>query len=357
MRWQVRSTLVRSLYAELSPPLRRRRPRRGCRRLSADTGEASAEAPPTTRVPQVSADTGEAPAETPPTTRVPRVPRVPRSAPRTAIAAPPTAPTTRVPFRLRALRRPFRRRRGCRGCRARLPAPPSPPRPRSPSRGFPSRRRWSPTRSRCRAGSGHGSAEPGSSGAGRGSRGCAERGPGVGRRNFFDDLGADSMVMARFCAQVRKRDDLPSVSIKDIYRHRRSAAWPARCHLSPRPPRRRRRPDRRRVRRGARGGAGCGAGVGRRHFFDDLGADSMVMARFCARVRKRPDLPSVSIKDIYRHPTISGLAGALALAAAPATPAPSAVAARSPRCWRTCWAWSRCRSTAISSTTWVRTRW
>ena len=40
------------------------------------------------------------------------------------------------------------------------------------------------------------------------------------------------------------------------------------------------------------------------NFFDDLGADSMVMARFCARVRKRPDLPAVSIKDIYQHPTI-----------------------------------------------------
>jgi hypothetical protein len=48
------------------------------------------------------------------------------------------------------------------------------------------------------------------------------------------------------------------------------------------------------------------------HFFDDLGADSMVMARFCARVRKRGDLPSVSMKDIYRHPTIRGLAAALA---------------------------------------------
>ena len=35
------------------------------------------------------------------------------------------------------------------------------------------------------------------------------------------------------------------------------------------------------------------------NFFDDLGADSMVMARFCARVRKLPDLPSVSIKDVY----------------------------------------------------------
>ena len=48
------------------------------------------------------------------------------------------------------------------------------------------------------------------------------------------------------------------------------------------------------------------------HFFDDLGADSLVMAQFCARVRKRPDLPSVSMKDIYQHPTISSLTTALA---------------------------------------------
>ena len=51
------------------------------------------------------------------------------------------------------------------------------------------------------------------------------------------------------------------------------------------------------------------------NFFDDLGADSMVMARFCARVRKRPDLPSVSIKDIYQYPTIKSLATAVADAA------------------------------------------
>ena len=40
------------------------------------------------------------------------------------------------------------------------------------------------------------------------------------------------------------------------------------------------------------------------HFFDELGADSLLMAHFCARVRKRGDLPSVSIKDVYAHPTI-----------------------------------------------------
>ncbi|MGW1544996.1 Pls/PosA family non-ribosomal peptide synthetase [Streptomyces sp. NPDC002309] len=46
------------------------------------------------------------------------------------------------------------------------------------------------------------------------------------------------------------------------------------------------------------------------HFFTDLGADSMVMAQFCARVRKRGDLPMVSMKDIYRHSTIRALAAA-----------------------------------------------
>ncbi|MFI9803653.1 Pls/PosA family non-ribosomal peptide synthetase [Streptomyces sp. NPDC052301] len=47
------------------------------------------------------------------------------------------------------------------------------------------------------------------------------------------------------------------------------------------------------------------------HFFTDLGANSLVMAQFCARVRKRDDLPSPSMKDIYRYPTIRGLAAAL----------------------------------------------
>jgi non-ribosomal peptide synthetase-like protein len=61
------------------------------------------------------------------------------------------------------------------------------------------------------------------------------------------------------------------------------------------------------------------------HFFDDLGADSLGMAHFCARVRKRGDLPSVSMKDIYRHPTIRSLAVALADSApGPAQPPVSA---------------------------------
>lgn len=63
------------------------------------------------------------------------------------------------------------------------------------------------------------------------------------------------------------------------------------------------------------------------HFFDDLGANSLVMAQFCARVRKRADLPSASMRDIYRNPTIRSLATGLADAAP--TPAESSVPAPS----------------------------
>jgi len=43
------------------------------------------------------------------------------------------------------------------------------------------------------------------------------------------------------------------------------------------------------------------------HFLDDLGADSMVVAQFCARVRTRADLPWVLMKGIYQHPSISSV--------------------------------------------------
>jgi non-ribosomal peptide synthetase-like protein len=47
------------------------------------------------------------------------------------------------------------------------------------------------------------------------------------------------------------------------------------------------------------------------HFFDDLGADSLQMARFNAAVRQHAGLPTVSMKDIYLHPTVRSLAAAL----------------------------------------------
>ena len=47
------------------------------------------------------------------------------------------------------------------------------------------------------------------------------------------------------------------------------------------------------------------------NFFDDLGLDSLMIAHFCARVRKQAKLPSISVKDCYQHPTIRGLAASL----------------------------------------------
>src|SRR5213080_1295222 len=64
------------------------------------------------------------------------------------------------------------------------------------------------------------------------------------------------------------------------------------------------------------------------HFFNDLGADSLVMAHFCARVRKRGDLPSVSMKDVYAHPTIRSLAAVADPASTP--PRSAATAALKP---------------------------
>ncbi|MEU6665329.1 Pls/PosA family non-ribosomal peptide synthetase [Streptomyces sp. NPDC046727] len=62
------------------------------------------------------------------------------------------------------------------------------------------------------------------------------------------------------------------------------------------------------------------------HFFTDLGANSLVMAQFCARLRKLPDMPSPSMRDIYRHPTIRDLTTALGDAApAVVEPAPGSV--------------------------------
>ncbi|WP_307095095.1 Pls/PosA family non-ribosomal peptide synthetase [Arthrobacter sp. V1I9] len=140
--------------------------------------------------------------------------------------------------------------------------------------------------------------------------------------NFFNDLGADSLVMAQFCARVRKQPDLPPVSIKDIYQNPTIGALAAALAPTETPaPAAESMSASVQIRL-----AELLAGVlGREqvstdaNFFNDLGADSLVMAQFCARVRKHPDLPPVSIKDIYRTPTIS----ALALALAPADPAPS----------------------------------
>ncbi|MEJ8660657.1 Pls/PosA family non-ribosomal peptide synthetase [Streptomyces sp. MS1.AVA.4] len=167
--------------------------------------------------------------------------------------------------------------------------------------------------------------------------------------NFFTDLGADSLVMAKFCARVRKRDDLPTVSMKDIYQHSTieslAAAFPDTATAPPRTdtPSGAASGVESGVESGASTGAGTQtllaevlAGVMRTErvpadgdFFTDLGADSLVMAQFCARVRKRDDLPTVSMKDIYQHSTIESLAAAFpdTATAPPRTDAPRGAAA------------------------------
>ncbi|MFD9900352.1 Pls/PosA family non-ribosomal peptide synthetase [Mesorhizobium sp. NPDC059025] len=44
------------------------------------------------------------------------------------------------------------------------------------------------------------------------------------------------------------------------------------------------------------------------NFFDDLGANSLLMARFCARLRARKEWATASMRDIYLHPTVARLA-------------------------------------------------
>ncbi|RAI44662.1 Pls/PosA family non-ribosomal peptide synthetase [Rhodoplanes roseus] len=44
------------------------------------------------------------------------------------------------------------------------------------------------------------------------------------------------------------------------------------------------------------------------NFFDDLGANSLLMARFCAKIRRNAGMENVSMRDIYTNPTIAKLA-------------------------------------------------
>jgi non-ribosomal peptide synthetase-like protein len=52
------------------------------------------------------------------------------------------------------------------------------------------------------------------------------------------------------------------------------------------------------------------------NFFDHLGANSLIMARFCARVRTRPEWASTSMRDIYTYPSIAQLGEYLSSATA-----------------------------------------
>lgn len=130
--------------------------------------------------------------------------------------------------------------------------------------------------------------------------------------NFFYDLGADSLLMAQFCARVRKQPDLPAVSIKDIYQNPTISALAAALAPAEVASVTVQIQVQDRLAEVLSGMLNIEHVPVEADFFQDLGADSLVMAQFCARVRKQPDLPAVSIKDIYQNPTISALAAALA---------------------------------------------
>ncbi|GAA2401667.1 non-ribosomal peptide synthetase [Actinomadura vinacea] len=65
-------------------------------------------------------------------------------------------------------------------------------------------------------------------------------------------------------------------------------------------------------------------------FFADLGANSLLMARFCAALRERADLAAVSISDVYHNPTIRKLAATLDAAAPAPAEAPAGPPAAPP---------------------------
>ncbi|MFP3460913.1 Pls/PosA family non-ribosomal peptide synthetase [Arthrobacter globiformis] len=71
------------------------------------------------------------------------------------------------------------------------------------------------------------------------------------------------------------------------------------------------------------------------HFFSDLGANSLLMAHFCARVRNNTDLTAPAMQDVYQNPTVRQLAGVLTAAASapegtPRTPEPGYPTATEP---------------------------
>ncbi len=47
------------------------------------------------------------------------------------------------------------------------------------------------------------------------------------------------------------------------------------------------------------------------HFFDNLGTNSLLMARFSSKIRKELGITDFSMRDIYLNPTVRGLAGSL----------------------------------------------
>jgi non-ribosomal peptide synthetase-like protein len=59
------------------------------------------------------------------------------------------------------------------------------------------------------------------------------------------------------------------------------------------------------------------------HLFHDLGTNSLLLAKFRAELRRDPELPPVSMREVYEHPTVEELAGLLKTLRVPASPEPA----------------------------------
>ncbi len=78
------------------------------------------------------------------------------------------------------------------------------------------------------------------------------------------------------------------------------------------------------------------------HFFEDLGANSLQMARFCARVRTDLGRHDVAMKDVYLHPTVRALATTVDAGGEAPTVEPDAQSAAPPAARARTWEYVAC---------------
>ena len=68
--------------------------------------------------------------------------------------------------------------------------------------------------------------------------------------------------------------------------------------------------------------------------FADLGANSLLLAQFAARVRTRTTLPPIAMRDMYVHPTVTALAALADAGTPPHTPSAADIGEQSLRARR-----------------------
>ena len=173
-------------------------------------------------------------------------------------------------------------------------------------------------------------------------------------------------MMARFCARIRKRDNVPTVSIKDVYAGLTIAGLvslvaPAQSASEARPTGS--RADIERIYAEVLAEIlGADSVATDKHFFEDLGADSLddgPVLRSHSQARRRSDgvdkgrlrRPHDRRARQPRRTCSIGVGG-------PADGLQSRYRTHSmPRCWSRSWARTASQPTSTSSISWARIRW